>query len=675
MSERPGAGERAIARIVLATPLPQLDRVFEYRIPERLRGQIGPGMRVRVPVRSARRMLDGFVVGTSERAEFTGQLAELGELVSSAPVLSPALLRLAQRVAERQAGQLADVLRLAIPGRHVGAEQRWLAGEQPRAAAAADTSAAHGAARRLAEDFGAEAARLLCEAGGERIALRPRPGVAEGVPLALTTLASIAAARFAAGQDVIIAVPDFRDVELLHAALRSLVPHTAIRRLDGRAKPAERYGDFLAGLPQPSGQLPPPAITIGTRAVIYAPAERLGCLIMWDDADDSYAEPHAPYAHARDVALLRHELEGATIVLAAHAPSLACARLAELGWLRVVEAPPPRTVVIPSDAVAGQEDPAQLARIPSIAWRIASEALDRGPVLVQVARAGYAPALACERCREPARCGQCHGPLRLTGRGAVPACALCGRQVPGWRCGQCEHDGLRARALGAGRTAEDLGRAFPNVRVMIADGRSESVSIDDAPALVIATRGAEPVPRSGYAAVLLLDGERMLAREALDAADETLRGWSNAVALLNPRDPGARAVLAGGAGPAGEALRHWRQPAAAAGELRERRALDFPPAVRIATVTGTSREEVQRAVDAVRGLDGVRVDGPVPAPEEREHSATATIRFPYRAGGELARALRAVVVRAATSRRGSVAGRPGQREVPLRIRMDPPHLF
>src|SRR6185436_6072340 len=54
------------------------------------------------------------------------------------------------------------------------------------------------------------------------------------------------------------------------------------------------------------------------------------------------------------------------------------------------------------------------------------------------------------------------------------------------------------------------------------------------PALVVATRGAEPIAAGGYRAVLLLDGERMLLRESLRVAEDCLRWWSNAAALAAP---------------------------------------------------------------------------------------------------------------------------------------------
>ena len=90
------------------------------------------------------------------------------------------------------------------------------------------------------------------------------------------------------------------------------------------------------------------------------------------------------------------------------------------GWAWPVEAE--RTVVrrtVPrvlntADSFEQERDPlARIARLPGAAWRAAKEGLERGPVLVQVARAGYAPSLACETCREPAIAS---GPLQAAQR-------------------------------------------------------------------------------------------------------------------------------------------------------------------------------------------------------------------------------------------------------------------
>lgn len=694
-----------VARVVVASPLPQLDRELEYEIPVELRERIGVGMRVTVPLRTSNRQLQGFVVAVERTAEYGGKLASISELVSTARVLTPEIAGLARAVADRQAGCAADVLRLAIPARSVRVEQRWLEAQaasaadgddgSPDAAEAADSedagkpaSAAEAAASSkptslpgravtpelatpdatLVPMYGEESAALLARGAAVRLAVDAPVGVDAGVPRSLLALAAAAAARVQAGQSVILAVPDYRDVELALRGLGRFLESARIRRLDTRAKPAERYSAFLACLDET------PGVVVGTRSVIYAPASNLGAVLVWDDGDESFTEQLAPYASTRDVALLRAERESVSLIFAAHTPSLEVARLVGMRWLTPVPlARPEAPKIIAGSQSLAEETPSAQARIPALAWQEARRALEHGPVLLQVVRAGYIPSLSCAKCRTPARCTVCGGALEFARPSAPPSCRVCDALHPEWQCPECGDKRLRNTSLGAERTAEELGRAFPGTRVVVADGASETVSIDDRPCLVVATRGAEPVPASGYAGVVLLDTERSLAQERLDAGVDALRGWSNAAALAGP---GAKVVIVGGETPASRALRTWQQPEYATRELSERRQLHFPPAVRVAAITGTD-EEVRHALATVEATpelqqpSALQVLGPTP----QEVGSRVVLKFGYALGSPLAKALKSELVRAATSRRPRVAGRGGGHASTLRVRFDPPGIF
>src|SRR5262249_29842802 len=154
---------------------------------------------------------------------------------------------------------------------------------------------------------------------------------------------------------------------------------------------------------------------------------------------------------------------------------------------------------------------------------------------------GYLAALACERCHAQRRC-RCGGPAQLAGSDQVPACAWCGALVTA-PCPHCGHRGLRALVTGAARTAEELGRALPDVPARTSGGRRVLARANGRPAVVVATPGAEPVAGEGYAAAVLLDGWALLGRASLRAAEEALRRWMNAAALVRPGPDGGRVVI------------------------------------------------------------------------------------------------------------------------------------
>ncbi len=669
----------SIARVLLDSPLPQLDRLFDYRIPERWREQAVPGVRVLVPLRSAGRQAKGFIVEVADEVGYERVLSELDEVVSSAAVLDPGVWRVVRRAADRAAGVASDLVRLAVPPRQVRVEKAWLArrAESPAAATAREAERPHAAA---ITGYAPEAFAAVLRGGevldtgpeaavGRRVALTGIPApveIAPGVwvPAALRTLAELAVATLAAGRSALVSVPDYRDLDHLAACLAPLVTADDVARIDATQPAGERYRAFLRTLE------PRPVIVIGNRSALLAPAPALGLVALWDDGDGLHVEPHAPGIHSRDLALLRQEETGCSLVLAAHARSTDVQRLVELGWLTAVE---PlgrwRRRITPTAQQVATDAAAARARIPSMAWRAVSEALQHGPVLVQVARPGYAPRIACADCGETARCAACRGPLGVSRAGAAASCRWCGALAVGWRCSTCEGERWRTVGRGSARTADELGRAFPGARVVVSDGTTPLRSAPEGRTLVVATRGAEPVVPGGYRAVLLLDGESMLARESLRVVEDCVRWWCNAASLAAADAP---VLLVGVGGPVATALATGHPERVAAAELADRRLLRFPPAVRVAALAGTP-DAVERATAALDDLDGVDVLGPIELDEGR---VRAIVRLDYARGAEVAMRLKAELVRGATARVPRVPGAPPRRRVPaLRVRFDDSEPF
>ncbi len=646
-----------VARVLVDSPLPQLDQLFDYAVPDRLRDAARAGVRVRVPLRSGGRIANGWLVELAETSDFAGRLSELEDVVSEVPLLTSEVWALARAAADRAAGNASDILRLAIPSRYVRVERAWRAAEPD--AGELPVSPAPVA--------GYEPGRV--EAGitaGERMSLAadPRPvRLPDGtwVGAWAVTLAQAAAHALAADRSSLIVVPDYRDQEQVQAALAASVDPRRVLRTDARQSGGDRFRAFL------DATGPHARVIIGNRSTVYAPATRLGLIAMWDDGDALQNEPLAPGVHPRDVALIRGEQSGAALLFLGHTRSVEVERLVEIGWVHSVPAvrhTRPRVILTEQQS---SPDPGS-ARIPSAAWRQAQEGVREGPVLVQVARPGHAPLLVCDRCREPARCAACGGALIVPRNGGDPRCVLCGTSGSAWKCPVCEGTKLRAATVGASRTAEELGRAFPNARVILSDGERPVLSVGAEPALVVATRGAEPLAAGGYRAVLLLDGERMLLRESLRVAEDCLRWWSNAAALAAP---GAPVFLVGVAGALATALASWRQQDWAATEFASRRSLRFPPAVRVASVAAAPAI-VATALDAARAAaEGVDALGPVGVDDGLDR---AIVRFDYAAGAGVARALRAEMIRVATERRRPIAGRPPKRPAILRVRFDDPEV-
>jgi primosomal protein N' (replication factor Y) len=656
-----------VARVLLDSPLPQLDRLFDYAIPREWDADAQPGVRVRVPLRSAGRVVDGFVVERSEAAAGDRPLSELDAVVSPVPVLTPGLYALARRVADRAAGSASDILRLVIPKRMVRAEKVVLAAGSPPPPAVDETSATW-ASEVLAGFPGfaaglADRRRLAVEAPARLARATDAEGASLSIGAWAELLAAAAVATLSRGRSTVLVVPDHRDQAQLEAALAARVPAEAIVRQDARQPSPTRYAGFLRIL------APTPCIVLGNRSTVYAPVHALGLIALWDDGDPLLSEPLSPGVHARDAALVRQELDDCALLFAGHTRTTDVERLVSIGWIGELQ--PARRTTPRVVLSATREGESRGARVPSAAFAAAREALESGPVLVQVARPGYAPVLVCAECRRPSRCPQCAGPLHAARPGAVPECGWCGRAAHDWTCPHCASQRVRMASAGSERTADELGRAFPGIRVIVADGDHPVLRVDARPALVVATRGAEPIADGGYRAVILLDGERMLLADDLRIGESCLRWWMNAAALAAP---GAPVHLVGVAGPVARALATWTPAAYARSELADRTPLRMPPAVRVAALTGP-RKSIDATIatlrDAVPDLDSDDVLGPVSA---SEGAARALIRFDYGQGVRVTETLRAAVVADALRARKAARGRaPGLRNT-LRVRVDVPDL-
>ncbi len=440
------APELPVAHVAVDLPLAHLDRPFDYLVPATLHEQAVPGCRVKI--RFSGRDVNGFLLGRSEESDHVGRLAPLRKVVSSEPVLSPEVLEVARMVADRYAGTLADVLRLAVPPRHARVEA-----EEPAAREAALDLPAEQRDRPWTRYTGGEAFLTRLAAGESPRAVWTAPARADWAQ----AVAAAAAATRASGRGSLLLAPDARDIARLDAALVSLLGKGQHVVLTADLGPAARYRAFLAV----SRGLAP--IVVGTRAAALSPVHDLGLVAIWDDGDDLYAEPRAPYPHAREVLLLRAHHEGAAALLGGVARSVEAQSLVDTGW--AVSLAGPRDEVraaAPQVHVTGETDrehehdsASRSARVPGRVFEVVREALKIGPVLVHTPRYGYQPSSGLRHLSRVGPVRSLHRSARSPGSGShaslpVVWCCCGGLALPALPRHDHARPGCRIAAYGGG---------------------------------------------------------------------------------------------------------------------------------------------------------------------------------------------------------------------------------
>ena len=307
-------------------------------------------------------------------------------------------------------------------------------------------------------------------------------------------------------------------------------------------------------------------IVVGTRSAIFAPVQNLGLIIVDEEHDSSYKQEEIPRYHARDVAVMRAKISGATIVLGSATPSLESWRNAETGKYALIEMKErvnqrPLPVVDLVDMRLEFQETGQESIFSRVLLERAKAAIDRGEqAIILLNRRGYSFAVLCRACGEKMQCENCaialthHKPIIPDDpRAAVASpsgqrlkCHYCGyvKTVPK-RCPKCESEHLFYLGAGSQQGEERLQELFPQARI----GRMDRDTI-----------------RNRFDMEHLLDAAAQRAHQSAGGHADDRQG---------PRYPRRHLRRGGGRGPcsrpAGFPRRRTRLPAADPG-LRPRRA-------------------------------------------------------------------------------------------------------
>ncbi|HEY3762729.1 MAG TPA: primosomal protein N' [Verrucomicrobiae bacterium] len=419
-------------------------------------------------------------------------------------------------------------------------------------------------------------------------------------------------------------------------------------------------------------------IVIGARSAIFAPVEPLGLIIVDEEHETSYKQEEAPRYHARDVAIMRGQMENAVVVLGSATPSLESYHNTKRGKYALLELPDrvddqkmPRVRVVDMRQAATKEKGNPIFS-PQLKEAI-HQRLDRQEqTILFLNRRGYSTSLQCEKCGYVANCPNCSVSLTYHRVEQKITCHICGfiDKVP-QRCPKCNDSAIRFSGTGTQRVEEALAKLFPQARVRRMDSDTMKRKDD--------YRKTLGDFRAGRIDILV--GTQMIAK-GLHFPNVTLVGIIHADSALNQSDfrAGERTFqlltqVAGRAGrgdvegevfvqafaPFHPAIQYARRHDFIGfyeQEIEFREQLKYPPASRVALLTIKGRNEdkvkfsaehlrksVESAVRSSQDFRDLIISGPVPAPLERaEQFYRYHIMLRARAMSKLSAALAKITV-------------------------------
>ena len=276
----------------------------------------------------------------------------------------------------------------------------------------------------------------------------------------------------AEGKGAIVLVPEIsltpQTVERFKARFSSGPLQTLVAVLHSHLSAGERHDEWHK-IRQGRAR-----IVIGARSAVFAPVDPLGLIIVDEEHEHTYKQEEAPRYHARDVAIMRGQMEKAIVVLGSATPSLESYFNCRKGKYTLLELPDRvddqklpyvRVVDLRQTMRQGQAIP---VFSPQLKEAINSR-LDRGEqTILFLNRRGYSTSLQCPMCGFVAECPNCSLSLTYHRKEQRLRCHICGHQesVPATCPNQkCRNPAVRFAGLGTQKVEDTLDKLFPNARI------------------------------------------------------------------------------------------------------------------------------------------------------------------------------------------------------------------
>ncbi len=521
------------ANVVIDITLEKLDKTFQYSVPEQLEGKVVPGAQVVVPFGAGGRQVKGFVLELTDTPEFDPERTKAiaGIAKDSIPVESQ-LIALAAWMKQNYGSTMSMALKTVLPVKKKEAIRQKKDVELilSPSVAAAELAAlrarkGHSMAKEqlLAEliDKGAIPWELLVEklhiptstirdcekrawlrvvstrtyrdpvanhrAEHKQVVLNAQQQAAVDAVLAdraeglartyllhgvtgsgkTQVYMELLEACLAEGKSAIVLIPE---IALTYQTVMRFIGRfgSTVSIINSRMSPAERFDQFERAK---AGDI---RIIVGPRSALFTPFSDLGLIVIDEEHEGTYKSETVPRYHARETAIARAKLSGASVVLGSATPSLESFYRASTGEYRLLslskrveERPLPECEVIDMRQELKEGNRSVLSR--RLHELIADRLAKKEQTMLFVNRRGLLSFVSCRACGHVLKCPHCDVSMSLH-RGGELHCHYCGHKQPQpTACPECGSKYIGGFKAGTQRFEELVAEAFPEARILRMD--------------------------------------------------------------------------------------------------------------------------------------------------------------------------------------------------------------
>ena len=519
------------ADIIVDITHEKLDKVFQYRIPSHLEGMLKVGMEVVVPFGTGNKEIKGYVTGFSERAEYAPEkMKEVLKIAEESVAIESKLVALAAWMKESYGGTMIQALKTVLPikkkekakekqkvrlllpeaegkeklelylHKNQKARARLLAAlldqpEQDYDFLIHKLNLTRSVVRALEEQkvlaleseqvyrnpviYQQKAQKEIIYTEEQQAAIRTfSKDYEQGIRKTYLLYGVTGSGKtevymemidkvLSEGRQAIVLIPE---IALTYQTVMRFYTRFGgrVSILNSRMSQGERY-DQMERVKK--GEVD---IMIGPRSALFTPFERLGLIVIDEEHEPTYKSEQVPRFHARETAIERARMEGASVVLGSATPSLEAFYACECGRYQMLRLRN-RTgkQALPEVYVADMREELKHGNRSILSDRLKVLMQDRlekkEQIMLFLNRRGYAGFVSCRACGYVVKCPHCDVSLSVH-RGGKMVCHYCGYETQTVKncpvCGSPYIGGFRA---GTQQIEDLVKREFPQARVLRMD--------------------------------------------------------------------------------------------------------------------------------------------------------------------------------------------------------------